>query len=139
MALIAGYGLEKIRYHWMGLLLLVALSVEGIANQQHDFRIKEKEYRILNLEKDLDRVSRRHDLIFINSGAFPTPIYFSHRKGWIGSNEEISNEQYISKLKKEGLKYIVILKRSFGTEIALNQYLKVMENEDYCIYKLQPR
>lgn len=136
MALIAGYGLSKIKYYRMTLILLIAISIEGIANQQHDFRIKEKDRQLLNLEKDLDSVSLRSDLIIINSGDYPTPMYFAHRKGWVNTNDKIRDDEYIQSLKEKGLKYIVILKRSFGTEISLNQYNKVLENEDYRIYEL---
>ncbi len=136
MALIAGYGLSKIKYPKIVLIILIAISVEGIANQQDDFRIKEKDIKILNLEKDLDKVSLKDDLILINSGNFPTPMYFAHRKGWVESNEKIKDEAYIADLKGKGLKYIVILKRSFGSEILLNNYQKVLENPDYCIYQL---
>jgi 4-amino-4-deoxy-L-arabinose transferase-like glycosyltransferase len=136
MALIAGYGLSNIKYSKIAIILLIAISIEGIANQQHDFRIKEKDKRIINLEKDLDSVSLQNDLILINSGSYPTPMYFAHRKGWVTTNEQIRDEKYIDSLKVKGLKYIVILKRSFGYEILLTRYNKVLENEDYCIYKL---
>ncbi len=136
MALVAGYGLANIKDSRIALLLLVVISVEGIANQQHDFRIKEKERKILNLENDLNTFSQQGDLILINSGTVPTPMYFAHRKGWINSNEEIQDEKYIETLKSKGLKYIVILKRTFGSEILLTHYKKVFENEDYCIYEL---
>lgn len=136
MALITGYGLSKIKYSKLSLILLIAISIEGIANQQHDFRIKEKDRQLLNLEKDLDGLSLRSDLIIINSGNYPTPMYFAHRKGWVNTNDKIRDEEYIKSLKDKGLKYIVILKRSFGTEISLNRYKKVLENEDYSIYEL---
>ena len=55
-------------------------------------------------------------------------MYFAHRKGWIESNDNILKENYIDGLKKRGLKYIVILKKSFGSMINLNfkiqKYLK---------------
>ena len=63
-------------------------------------------------------------------------MYFSHRKGWVNSNEKIEDEQYIEELKKRGLEFIVILKISFGSEMQLAKYEVVLENEDYCIYKL---
>lgn len=136
MALVAGYGLSKIKSAKIALLILVAISVEGIANQQHDFRVKENDRKMLFLEKDLDKVSRRDDLVLINSGDYPTPMYFAHRKGWVNSNAKISDPVYVDSLKTRGLQYIIILKRSFGTEISLPVYQKVLENGDYCIYKL---
>jgi len=135
MALIAGYGLTKIGNPKIALLVLIAISFEGIANQQHDFRVKKKDNFIVNLESELDKISHRDDLIIINSGAYPTPMYFAHRKGWVNSNEIIKDSKYINELVKKGLKYLVILKTSFGTEIKLEHYEKVFESQDYCVYK----
>lgn len=135
MALIAGYGLSNIKYSKIAVILLIAISIEGIANQQHDFRIKAKNKPLVNLEKDIDKVSSRNDLILINSGYNPTPMYFAHRKGWVAANDQIKDEKYIDSLKVKGLKYIVILKRSFGSKILLPRYNKVLENKNYCIYK----
>lgn len=137
MALVAGYGLSEIGNSKIALLILISISIEGIANQQHDFILSEKNKRILNIEKDIHKVTHQSDLIVINSGNFPTPMYFSHRKGWVTSNEKIKNDEYIDELKNKGLKYIVILKRTFGTEIELTQHEKILDNEDYCIYKVQ--
>jgi len=136
MALVAGYGLATIRHTKIALIILIAIAVEGIANQQHDFRIKDKDARLLRLESDLDKVSLPSDLIIINSGDYPSPMYFAHRKGWVNSNERIEDETYVKSLEQKGLRFIVILKRSFGTEISLSSYNKVFENEDYCIYEL---
>lgn len=135
MAIIAGYGLTKIPYSKIAIILLIFISIEGIANQQHDFRIKEKDLYLLKLESELDEISHRDDLIIINSSKYPTPMYFAHRKGWVNSNEMINDPSYINELKDKGLKFIVILKSGFGTEIKLEQYDRVLENEDYCIYK----
>ncbi len=137
MALVAGYGLTKIKSTQLAFTLLIAISIEGIANQQHDFWIKDNNRRIMNLEKDLDKVSKRTDLILINSGSYPTPMYFAHRKGWVDTNEKIKDENFINDLRSKGLAYIVILKRSFGSEIVLDAYEKKLENEDYCIYALK--
>lgn len=136
MALVAGYGLANVKSSKIALMILFAISVEGVANQQHDFRIKSDDLSLLSLEKDLDNVSSPDDLIIINSGEYPTPMYFAHRKGWVNSNDMIQNKEYIEELKAKGLRYIVVLKKRFGTEIGLPQYKKVLENEDYCIYEI---
>ncbi len=134
MALVAGYGVcqfkNKIAY-----IILFAICLEGVLNQQHDFRISQEALQILNLEKDLDKVSRREDLILINSGNYPTTMYFAHRKGWVDFNENIANPDFIISLKDKGLKYIVILKIYQGSNIDLD-YPVVLNNENYCIYKI---
>jgi Dolichyl-phosphate-mannose-protein mannosyltransferase len=135
MALVCAYGINQIKNKKIAALMVIVISLEGILNQQHDFRIHDKEMAIFQLETDLNSISSRNDLILINSGDVPTPMYFAHRKGWINSNEKIANENYVRDLKQKGLKFIVILNRVFGTDLKLN-YTIVFKNEDYCIYEL---
>lgn len=134
MAVLAAYGTTFLK-GWKSVLLVSLICLEGILNQQHDFRIKEKDRGILNLEQDLDKFAKRGDLLLINSGEYPTPMYFAHRKGWVLSNEQIQQPSTIVDLKQKGLKCIVILKKTFGSEIPL-ALPKLMENEDYCIYRI---
>lgn len=136
MAFVAGYGLTQIKKPIIVVVLLSLISIEGIANQQHDFRLKEHDMKLLNLEKDLDQLMSRKDLIVMNSGNFPTPLYFAHRKGWSTTNDQLLNPSFVETIKGKGLKYIVILKRSFGTDILLNTYVQVFDNEDYRVYKI---
>lgn len=134
MALIAGYGLSVIRkLQWVYLILLI-ISVEGLANQLHDFRIKEQSLYLLNLEQELDRYSGKDDLFLINSGEYPTPMYFAHRKGWVGDNETISRAGFTDSLSTHGLKYILIIKSGFGTEMQPDEGKKLHETESYILY-----
>lgn len=137
MSLVAGYGLSKIKYSKIVMFTLLAISVEGIYKQKQDFFLSDDEKSLLTLESDLNKVSKPSDLILINSGAYPTPMYFSHRKGWVNNRKQIKNKQYLEELSNKGLKYIVILKRVFGSEIQLTQYKKVLDNENYSIYKVE--
>ena len=135
MALVAGYGFSQINNRKLQIVLIVAIGIEGILNQHYDFRIKGQERTLLSLEDDINRISEKNDLIIINSGQNPTPMYFAHRKGWVESNDKINDDNYIQSLKLKGLKYIVILKKTFGTKINL-AFPVVFENDNYCIYKL---
>lgn len=135
MALVAGYGLSSIKYTNLAMLFLLLIVLEGTLNQMHDFRIKDEAKALLRLEADMDKVSNRNDLILINSGQYPTPMYFAHRKGWVESNEQIQQTRYINELAAKGLKHVVIMKKVFGSEITLNHPV-VMDNEDYRIYRI---
>ena len=135
MALVAGYGLEQIKNQRFRVLLLVIICLEGVGNQFHDFSIHENDSEILKLESCLDKFSNRKDLIVINSGEYPTPMYFAHRKGWVNSNDSIRSQTYVNNLKNKGLKYIVILKHTFGEEVDLPLYENVFNNQSYSIYK----
>jgi 4-amino-4-deoxy-L-arabinose transferase-like glycosyltransferase len=135
MALLAGYGLSVINRERVAYVLLCAIVVEGIANQYQDLGINQKNLYLTTLESTLDRHTEPASLILINSGDFPTSMYFAHRKGWVSSNENIQNPKYVDSLTQKGLKYIVILKRGLGQEIHLNEYTKLFENKNYCIYR----
>jgi 4-amino-4-deoxy-L-arabinose transferase-like glycosyltransferase len=135
MALIAGYGLSKIKNQIWAFLILLVISVEGLANQQHDFKIKEQSLYLLNLEQELDQFSKRNDLFLINSGEYPTTMYFAHRKGWLADHETISRKGYTDSLSTLGLNYILIIKSGFGTEMRLKDHSKLYETDYYTLYK----
>jgi 4-amino-4-deoxy-L-arabinose transferase-like glycosyltransferase len=135
MALVAANGLITLPGKRTAWIILLLIGLEGVANQAHDFRIRPESSALLSLENDLDKVSGRGDLIMINSGMVPTPMYFAHRKGWVDFNERIGDTAYIHQLQNLGLKNIVVLKKTFGTEINL-PYTIVLNNENYCIYKV---
>ncbi|MCB0762578.1 MAG: glycosyltransferase family 39 protein [Flavobacteriales bacterium] len=135
MAWIAAYGLEFIPRKW-AMALVVVVGIEGIANQQHDFRIKESEMALMNLENDLDKFTETADLVLINSGQLPTPMYIAHRKGWVMSNEEIMHTDTLQKQIDRGLQVIVILKKSYGTEMVPPLGTRVLNNDDYAIYRV---
>lgn len=139
MAFLCAYGILKIefknvKYKKLKYIFLVTISIEGILNYHDDFFIKDNDYQISFLEKDLDKYSDRKDLILINSGNQPTPMYFAHRKGWITFNDSIKKPKYINQLKDKGLKFIVILKKSFGDEIILDYPVRY-SNPYYTIYE----
>lgn len=100
-----------------------------------DYYIKQESFAVIRLEEMLDKFGDKKDLVLINSGDVPTPMYFAHRKGWINSNEQIKSDLYISNLRLKGLKYIIILKKVFGENLEL-PYTKMMDNSDFTIYKL---
>jgi hypothetical protein len=135
MALTGGYGIAQINIKWLAVVLLLAVAAEGIANQQYDFRIKKKDKTLVNIEQDMDKISGKNDLVVINSGAYPTPMYFAHRKGWIAFNAQISDSTFITGLQQQGAQYIIILKKTFGSELLL-PYKKLVSNDYYDIYGL---
>lgn len=135
MAFMAAYAIEQITNTKLVWALLLLIAFENILNKWNDYQLKPDHAAMLNLEKDLDGFSNRSDLILINSHKVPTPMYFAHRKGWLNTNEAIGDTIYIKTLKEKGLKYIVILKKVFGTEMELT-YSKVFECADYTIYKI---
>ncbi len=135
MALICGYVISLVNNKKLAITFLALIAVECILVSNADFYIKEKNMAILDLEKDLDKFSKPTDLILINSGEVPTPIYFAHRKGWIDFNERIADNAYIMSLKEKKLKYIIILKKAFGNDITL-PYKQLLTNVDYTIYEI---
>jgi 4-amino-4-deoxy-L-arabinose transferase-like glycosyltransferase len=135
MALIAGYGVTCIPSRPWRIVILFAIIIEGIANQQHDFFLKEKQMSLLELESDLNEFTQPHELIAINSGDFPTPMYFAHRKGWILHNEDLKEERKLKELREKGLRCVVILNDNPVVLSHFSFLRLVCKNSHYSIYQ----
>jgi 4-amino-4-deoxy-L-arabinose transferase-like glycosyltransferase len=133
MCLMAGYALVQIKTIRFRQIALFIIIVEGIANQQHDFTIKDSEKYKLTLEKIADELSNRSDEIVINGGGNPQQLFFAHRKGWTVSNEKLTDQNFINALKEKGCKYIFINKNDFKNKL---NYPGVFEDDYFAVYKL---
>ncbi len=138
MALTAAYFLDRLRPHWAGVLLLSAILVEGIANRYHTVRLDEDHRELIHLEAHLNQVSGQNELIMVNSGKNPTPLYFAHRKGWLAPNEKIQDPAFLEERIRKGCEYLLVLKKSFTEPIVPPFGKKVLEKPAYKIYHLDP-
>ncbi len=134
MAVVAASAIALIPNRKLAWVVIGLIMLEGVLNQQHDFRIKPQEMALLKLESVLDQLGTQKDLVVINSGEYPTPMYFAHRKGWVEANNRIADSSYIADLKSKGLKYIIVLKQVFGTDMPLD-YTKMYDADEFTIYK----
>lgn len=137
MALVVAYLLDRISVRWVASLLLAGILIEGVLNQWHSIHLDEKHRELIHLEEDFQRVSERKDLIMVNSGRNPTPLYFAHREGWLVENREIRNESFLKKKMKKGCAYILVLKRSFADPVQPPIGEKVLDKKPYSIYRLK--
>jgi len=134
LALLAGYTISQIpiKYQYILLGLIVA---EGIVNQQHDFFVKENQLYKLELEQITEDIIPAEDLIIINGGPSPQDIYFSNRKGWTVSNEDIKNPPFLNSLISLGAQYLIIDLSDF--DYIYDRFEKVYTDDHYSIYKLE--
>ncbi|MFB6258708.1 MAG: ArnT family glycosyltransferase [Flavobacteriales bacterium] len=138
MALLAAYFIERLpRPRWIGGLLLTAIVVEGVANRYHTVRLHEKHRELIELEADMEKISDPGDLIMVNSGRNPTPLYFAHRKGWLANNKRIKERSYLKEHIQKGCEYLLILKKSFTGPVEPPLGEKVLEKPAYVIYELR--
>jgi hypothetical protein len=135
MALIVGIGLSKIPAKFQVFFLLV-ISIEAIANQQHDFFIKDSEKYKLSFERTVDKYIPKKDLIIINAGPNPQEMYFTHRKGWSYENF-ILNQNELDSLHKIGANYLIINKERYSEPISY--YPKIYSGPNYDIYELKKK
>ena len=137
MALIMGAFLSKINFKLSAIILLL-ISIEGIANQLHVFSIRESMKPFETISTILNQVGvNKLDLIAINSNSAhdPTPMYFAHRRGWGKSNEELQNPAIRSELISKGCKFIVVLGINNLKKIDL-ELPRIYDSELITIYKL---
>jgi len=120
---------------WILLTALVIIATEGVARYWDDQFIK-KGADLAYLDETIDPYIEQNELIVINSGIYPTPIYFAHRKGWIAHNRQLQNASYMRKIITKGCAFAIILKQRFGENTNL-PYELVFENESIKLYSLQ--
>jgi hypothetical protein len=135
MAFIAGTGLALVSNKKLVAAALIIVSIEGIANKIQDFTVREPFTAMISLEKIMDSVSSRDELISINGNGSGTPMFFAHRRGWISTNGMLADSTYIARLREKGCKYILILKKSPGQDMTLSLPL-VHDSAYFKVYKL---
>ncbi len=134
MAFIIGCGLTQLRKKSIITFALIVISIEGIADQIYDFRIRQPYAAIGDLEGIMDKISKRNDLVAINS-VNPTPMFFAHRRGWTVPDDLLSNEDYINYLKQNNCKYIIILREYPWSDLILD-FPKIFESKYFKVYSL---
>lgn len=134
MALMAGYFLSKIpvKYQY---IVLVLIAVESIANQQHDFFIRESQKYKLNLENILNEQNPEKELIIINGGSSPQDMYFAHQKGWSVENELVQNKSKIDSLYQLGARYIVLDRARLDQNLSEEEL--IYSDEHYFVFKIK--
>lgn len=122
MALIAAEAVSRLpKKVWI--IALITVSTEGVTRKWSDQFIR-NDAGLLSIESEIAPFVAPTDLIAINSGEFPTPMYFAHRKGWLTNNEQLAELSFIDSLKAKNCKHIIILKHRFGEPIRLDLPLK---------------
>jgi hypothetical protein len=133
MAMIAAFGIINIPWKKITIYILLIICIENIGNQLFDFSISPDKWQLQKLEVSLNRFSRPDELIVINSDENPTPMYFAHRRGWVASNEKLSEKIFRDSLHSHGCKYLIVLNKAFGDPLSLPMK-KIEDNSDWTIY-----
>lgn len=135
MCVLAAYALQFIKRTNIQLIIIGAIMLENIANQQHDFMFKQSEAYKLSLELLANESSSLNELIAINGGQNPQELYFTHRKGWTLKEEQLTPEN-IDSIAQLGCKLLFI--NLHHSQVRFN-YPIVKTTDDYLIYVLKPK
>lgn len=133
MALTAAIFLTKLPGRRTIFVLLAVAMLEGLLNQQHDFRISDNNKAILRLGHVMDQLGPKDELVAVNSGEYPTPLYFAHRKGWLLSNEQLADTLLMKELRDKGMKKVIVLKKAFGKPTGLKADIR-WDDDDFRVY-----
>lgn len=118
-------------------ILLGLFLIEGVATQVHEFRIRSHFKFILELDDELTELGvAKDDMVAFNSSKYPTPLYFSNRKGWVVKPTLMKNPIQLQLMRNFGCKYVIILKELFGEDQTLELPL-IKENDDYKVYRFK--
>ncbi|HET6227584.1 MAG TPA: glycosyltransferase family 39 protein [Bacteroidia bacterium] len=136
MCLFAAYAIFHLKNKTILLVLLLILTAENIANQQHDFIIKKSERYKLSLESIADRYTKRNDLVVINCGINPQELYLMHRKGWIVSTEQAHDLRFLDSLVKKKCKVLFLDKHLLKGNEPAYPNTPWFQDENFIVYLL---
>lgn len=139
MSLFVAYAIMQVKNKSIQIVILLAISVESIGNQVHDFRNKKSELYKLSLEKISDKISKKTDLIAINGGKNPQLMFFTHRKGWTINYDNLKDELFMNDIISKGCEYLFLDKHDdyFVPINTLKNWSVVFENEDFVVFSLR--
>ncbi len=135
MALIGGYGLAAFPGTRWAVILMIVVTIEGLAAQANDFRLSPPLVPLLQLEKDLGDPD---GLIAMNTAQIPTAMYFAHQRGWALTRAELQDAAVLDRLEQKGCTRIVIFRTLFQGDIPIAWPLLV-ENAAYRIHEVPDR
>jgi hypothetical protein len=134
MALLTGYFITTIQAK-IAIPLLVIAAIESVANQQHDFFIRDKEFVKTSLTNIANKVSGSTDLVALVTNQNPNEFYFLNRKGWMVV-PEMANPAALDSLADKGCKLLFMKKGKYDENLP---YTRVFENQDYLVFDLNQR
>lgn len=134
MCLVAAWGLIQLTQLWQIALLLI-FFIEGIAFQLRDLSIRDKYFWPSTIESEIADLVPKDAYILMNTAPYPTIFYFTHRKGWITTNDKLTSSSYLNDLYKKGCRYIFVV-NSDRTETPKLNFKMLLENSNYTLYQL---
>ncbi len=136
MALMAGYGLSRIRRPVLTYVLLGIVVLEGMLNQYHDFFPGDANRYLLNLEEIAEEHSYSDDLFIVNGGLDPRLMYFLDREGWSVESREACDPVVVDSLSARGASFLLIDKSKPECEVL---WQKLYEDQDVVLYRLRDK
>lgn len=138
IAIFGAYAVSQIQKTWLKRLVIAIVLIEGITNQQHDFRIKESEIYKLRFEAVANEYTKRTDLIAINNEVSPTSLYFAHRKGWSINSSDTTQPSRFQKLSDKGCKLIIWDKHKSTKPVSMPYFEMISEDEHFAVFQPVP-
>lgn len=131
MAVLAGYLIAGMPRR-IALPLLTIAIIESVANQQHDFFIREKEFHKTTLTQIANEQTNPDDLVALATNQNPNEFYFLNRKGWMVSGDNIRSE-FLDSLQQIGCRKLFMRKGKYNESLP---YAVAFENQDYLVFDL---
>jgi hypothetical protein len=133
MALVCGYGISTFKYQKYIPFLLLAFSMESLANQHHDLIIRKSDKAYLQLEQIADSIASRDFPIICNGDVSPTLHYFLNRRGWSIKDSD-QNFNYLDSISQYGAEYLYLYRSEFDPGGSIYS-VKIFENEFLRVFK----
>lgn len=136
MCILAAYPLTTFRKDWIKIAVVLVVAIEGIGNQQHDLKFRNKKAYLVGLEDVADQYTQRNDLVAINNGVSnPDALYLAHRKGWAINSGDTIHLNILEKIKNDGCKLIIWDKNMDPKPKEISYFEYVDEDDNFAFYR----
>lgn len=133
MAIMIALVLEKMPRKKWAIFLLVLGMAEGVAWQVRDFTNSPRQEYKMKLTEIADQFSASDDQIVLINNGNPIGFYFTHRKGWLQSEEETLDKAYLEDLTAQGARILIVNRHHRNHKYDLSL---IYEDADYRVYQL---
>ncbi len=131
MAVMIALVLVRIPRKGWAIFLLVLGMLEGIAWQARDFTNSPRQEYKMNLTEIVDEHSAPDDQIVLVNDGNPIGFYFTHRKGWLQSDETPLPYEQLGKLSEQGAQILIVNRHHSNHAYDLPV---LFEDKDYRVY-----
>ncbi len=137
MAITAAYSIIQFKQLKVQRVIVALIVLEGIGNQQHDFRYSARQIYHQKLAYLANDFIPKDKKIVVNYGYNPTMLGFLDRKGWTKESSFLADKKQMDELINANCAFLVWDNHQADIPGYLSDFELLYQDEDYLVCKLK--